>query len=285
MAFRITLPALGSRAKGYENRVMVYAHRRQRARYLPPKLAHARSPLANKQAEEYCNTWDPRTGVEWYYRMRKRNAYRHWPWARWSDDPIRHHKEAPYNRTFSVISKKSNDGVPLWNYYAEVGQEYSTPSHFPLCYMATFIHQYTGKVWALNDIERYLEIIAERTGLSSINAVYNNLSFLREWGEVEADVVPHGLIQHVAMLAEDIVLQNEKKEFRKKLHENGILRTATMERYYSLPHLRTGPAIPTTLKQPSGAFPWGKYTMMLEKTSIHSLHRPDGLYKENMYPP
>ncbi|PWV05992.1 hypothetical protein C3747_121g17 [Trypanosoma cruzi] len=122
MALRLTLLALGSRAKGYENRVMVYAHRRHRSWYQPPKLPHARSPLANKPPEEYGNTWDPRSGVDWYYRMRHRGAYRHWPWARWSDDPVRHHRETPFNRTFSHNSHGSNDGVPLWNYYAEVGR-------------------------------------------------------------------------------------------------------------------------------------------------------------------
>ncbi|EKF33325.1 hypothetical protein MOQ_002812 [Trypanosoma cruzi marinkellei] len=285
MALRLTLPALGSRAKGYENRVMVYAHRRHRSWYQPPKLPHARSPLANKSPEEYGNTWDPRSGVDWYYRMRHRGAYRHWPWARWSDDPVRHHREAPFNRTFSHNSHGSNDGVPLWNYYAEVGQEYNTPSHFPLHYMAPFIHQYTGKVWSRNDIERHLKLIEERTGLLSIQDVHDNLPRLQEWGEVEMGTVPHGLLQHVEMLANDIVLQNRKKGFRRKLHENGVLRTSTMERYYALPHLRSGPPMPTTLQQPSGAFPWGKYTHMLGGTKIHPLHRPDGFFKENMYPP
>ncbi|ORC88234.1 uncharacterized protein TM35_000171060 [Trypanosoma theileri] len=284
MSFRTTVPALGSSAKGYQNRVMVYAHRRRRARYLPPKNAHVLSPLAHKSPEEYGNTWDPRTGVEWHNRLRRRGAYRHWPWARWTDDPIRHHREAPYSRTFSAASEGANDGVPLWNYYAEVGQEYATLSHFPLHYMAPFIHQYTGKVWGKGDIETYLKVIEERTGLRTIQAVHDALPQLLEWGEMEVGVVPHGLLQHVEMLAKDIVLQNKKKTFRKELHESGILRTATMERYYALPHLRSGPAMPTTLEQPSGEFPWGKYTYMLKGTKIHPLQRPDGLYKENMYP-
>lgn len=217
--------------------------------------------------------------------MRRRNAYRHWPWARWTDDPVRKHKEVSYNRTFSRASDKSNDGVPLWNYYAEVGQEYNTPSHFPLHYMAPFIHQYTGKVWSKNDIERYLKVIEERSGLLSIQAAHDDLPRLLEWGESEMGVVPHGLIQHVEMLAGEIVLENKKKAFRKKMQEAGILRTPTMERYYALPHLRTGPAMPVAFKQPSGAFPWGKYSQMLERTNIHPLQKPDGFYKENMYPP
>ncbi|KEG14328.1 hypothetical protein DQ04_00521130 [Trypanosoma grayi] len=263
---------------------MVYAHRRHSARYLPPKLAHTRSPLANKSPEEYGNTWDPRTGVEWYYRMRRRNAYRHWPWARWTDDPVRHHRETACNRTFSAASDGPNDGVPLWDYYAEVGQEYTTPSHFPLHYMAPFIHQYTGKVWPRNEIEHYLKVIEQRTGLRSIESLHEDLPRLREWGETEMGMVPHGLLQHVEMLAREIVSQNEKKAFRKKMHENGILRTATMERYYALPHLRSGPSMPIALKQPSGEYPWGKYTRMLGDERIHPLQRPDGLYKDNMYP-
>ncbi|CCD12317.1 unnamed protein product [Trypanosoma congolense IL3000] len=281
---RRTVPALGSRAKGYCNRVMVYAHRRRRAWYLPPKLAHARSPLANKSPEEYGNTWDPRSGVEWYHRLRHRGAYRHWPWARWTDDPVRHHREAAGRRTFSMLEAGGNEGVPLWNYYAEVGQEYGIPSHFPLHYVATFIHQYTSKVWSEEEIERQLKLIEERTGLRTIQQVSDALPQLLKWGDEEMGSVSHGLLQHVAMLAGDIVLHNRKKAFRKEAHERGILRTIAMERYYALPHLRSGPAMPTTLEQPSGEFPRGKFTTMVGGTHIHPLHKPDGFYKDNMYP-
>ncbi|KAG8339642.1 hypothetical protein ERJ75_001643500 [Trypanosoma vivax] len=282
---RETQVALASRASGYGNRVMVYAHRRHRARYLPPKLAHARSPLANKMPEEYGNTWDPRTGIEWYHRLRRRGAYRHWPWARWTDDPVRHHRETAYQRTFSAADAEANEGVPLWDYYAEVGQEYATPDHFPLKYMAPFIHQYTSKVWSRDEIERHLQVIAEKTGLHTIRAVADGRKRLFEWNEREMGVVPHGLVEHADMLAQDIVLQNRKKEFRRKSHENGILRTSTMERYYALPHMRTGPAMPSKLSQPSGKFPWGKFSIMLGETTIHPLYQIDGFYKHNMYPP
>ncbi|EAN80496.1 hypothetical protein, conserved [Trypanosoma brucei brucei TREU927] len=281
---RPTFPALGSRAKGYENRVMVYAHRRHRAWYLPPKLAHARSPLANKSPDEYGNTWDPRTGVEWYHRLRRRGAYRHWPWARWNDDPVRQHQELSCRRTFSAAVTGANEGVPLWNYYAEVGQEYGLPSHFPLSFMAPFIHQYTSRAWSRKEIERHLKVVEERTGLRTIQQACDATSELLEWGEEEMGVVPHGLLQHVVMLAEDIVLQNKKKAYRKAAHERGILRTTTMERYYALPHLRTGPPMPTTLEQPSGEFPWGKFSTMVGGTRIHPLYRPDGFFKDNMYP-
>ncbi|CBH18620.1 hypothetical protein, conserved [Trypanosoma brucei gambiense DAL972] len=201
-----------------------------------------------------------------------------------NDDPVRQHQELSCRRTFSAAVTGANEGVPLWNYYAEVGQEYGLPSHFPLSFMAPFIHQYTSRAWSRKEIERHLKVVEERTGLRTIQQACDATSELLEWGEEEMGVVPHGLLQHVVMLAEDIVLQNKKKAYRKAAHERGILRTTTMERYYALPHLRTGPPMPTTLEQPSGEFPWGKFSTMVGGTRIHPLYRPDGFFKDNMYP-
>ncbi|CCW60410.1 unnamed protein product [Phytomonas sp. EM1] len=302
MSLTLTKFRLASRGKGYHNRVMVYAHRRHKAFYLPPKKAHANSPLTNKEPEEYGNTWDARCGIEWYYRTRRRNHYRHWPWARWTDDPIRHHSDPTNRRTISALSEASNEGVPEWNYYEEVGQDYATPSHFPLTYVGPFIHQYTGKVWSRDRIRNYLEVIQTGTHLRTIQDVAQHLPDLRAWGERQLDasgpvmetdngsahgkpvvMVPCGFLQHVELVVADIVKQNDRKRFREEQHMAGVLRTRDMVRYYTLPYLK-GPAMPEKLKQPSGEYPWGKYTYMKGTVKIHPLQLPDRRYTRNMYP-
>ncbi|EPY31117.1 hypothetical protein STCU_03614 [Strigomonas culicis] len=253
--------AAALRAKGYNNRVMVYAHRRQRARYLAPKAAHVRSPLAHKQPEEYAQNWDIRSGVEWHNRLRRRGHYRHWPWARWVDDPVRFHEDTTHRRLFAATDAAANEGLPEWNYYAEVGQDYRTPAHFPLRYTAPFIHLYTNKLWSLEVLEGYLDKVAEGTGLHTIEAVAADVPALRRWGERQAGaLVPRGVLRHVELVTADVVLYNHKLQHRREQHEQGaVLRTAEMERYYALPYLR-GPAMPTTLAQAEGMYPYGKYT-------------------------
>ncbi|CCW67707.1 unnamed protein product [Phytomonas sp. Hart1] len=302
MSLCVTKFRLASRGKGYHNRVMVYAHRRHKAFYMPPKKAHGNSPLANKEPEEYGNTWDARCGIEWYYRIHRRNHYRHWPWVRWTDDPIRFHSNLINRRTVSAMDEGTNEGVPEWNYYEEVGQNYETPSHFPLTYIGHFIHQYTGKVWSHNRIREYLEVIQTETKLRTIQDVAQHLPDLWTWGERQANfsglsiethddsarsmpvvMVPHSFLQHVELVVADIVKQNQRKQYREEQHMSGVLRTRDMERYYALPNLK-GPSMPEKLKQPSGEYPWGKYTYMKEPVKIHPLQLPDLRYKRNMYP-
>ncbi|KAG5496289.1 hypothetical protein JKF63_02590 [Porcisia hertigi] len=275
---------LASTAKGYMNRVMVYAHRRRKARYLAPKNAHVRSPLANKMPEEYSNTWDPRSGVEWHNRMRNRNHYRHWPWARWTDDPVRFHQDSVCRRTVSAASASANNGAPEWDYYVEVGQEYETPSHFPLFYTAPFIYQYTARCWSREALQSYLEHIAQKSGVRTIADVVTMQEALYTWWHRNAmDAVPLGVLQHLELVCRDIVAQNTRKSYRTEQHQLGILRTREMERYYALPYLR-GPAMPVQLAQPPGEYPHGKYTQMKGDVKVHPLHRTDARYKHNMYP-
>ncbi|KPI83679.1 hypothetical protein ABL78_7273 [Leptomonas seymouri] len=275
---------LAASAKGYMNRVMVYAHRRRKARYLAPKAAHVRSPLANKKPEEYGNTWDPRSGVEWHNRMRHRGHFKHWPWARWTDDPIRFHQDSVCRRTVSAANAAANEGSPEWNYYAEVGRAYETPSHFPLSYTAPFIYQYTSRCWTRQDLQGYLDRIEQESGLRTIIDAAAKQDVLYSWWQRSAmEAIPLGVLQHLVLVATDIVQQNERKAFRVQQHERGVLRTREMVRYYALPHLH-GPAMPVALAQPSGEYPMGKFTHMNGDVKIHPLQRPDGRYKHNMYP-
>lgn len=186
------------RAAGYQNRVMVCAHRRQRARYLPPKTPYVRSPLANKSPEHYHETWDPHSGIEWYNRLRHRGAYRHWPWAKWTDDPIRFHEDQTCRRTFSALDDAplsygkesaalsdvdgchgrkypsptptvhSNAGAPLFDYYAEVGEAYHgiSPS-CPLEALAQIIHPYVRAVWTKEAVRRFLAAISHHPSLQT----------------------------------------------------------------------------------------------------------------------
>lgn len=281
---RTTPVALGPRASGYMNRVMVYAHRRRNARYLAPKLAHARNPLANKLPEEYGNTWDPRTGVEWHNRMRHRGHFKHWPWARWTDDPIRFHQDSVCRRTVSAANAVATEGRPEWDYYAEVGQAYETPSHFPLSYTAPFIYQYTASCWTRKELQGYLERIERESGVRTIaDAAARREALFEWWHHAAMGAVPIGVVQHLELVAADVVRQNQRKAFRVEQHELGVLRTREMARYYALPYLN-GPAMPVELAQPSGAYPNGKYTQMNSKMKIHPLQQPDGWYKHNMYP-
>lgn len=179
------------RASGYQNRVMVYAHRRQRARYLPPKTPYVRSPLANKSPEHYHEIWDPHSGIDWYNRLRHRGAYRHWPWAKWSDDPIRFHEDQTCRRTLSALEDEppsydkesvptskvdsshrqkyshptpmahSNAGAPLFDYYAEAEEAYH--GIYPACpleALTRIIHPYVRTVWATKTVSQFLMAIS-----------------------------------------------------------------------------------------------------------------------------
>eukprot|EP00796_Vickermania_ingenoplastis_P001562 gene1562-946_t len=290
------------RAKGYNNRVMVYAHRRNKARYLAPKNPFVRSPLANKSPEEYGETWNPRSGIEWYNRLRQRGAYRHWPWAKWSDDPVRFHEDETSRRTISALHETSNECLPLWDYYAEVGMDYRTSSDAPLAEVGDFIQPYVGSIWGRPTITRFLETIKTQLGIHTVEEAAAKADVLLEWAEDQfldgppsassgtaaspSPVVPKGFVQHVVLVCRNVVLCNQKKAFRATQHtEKSVLRTRDMERYYTLPYLN-GPDMPRSRAQASGAYPWGKYTMMndLKGISIHPLQLPDRWFKENMYP-
>lgn len=295
--------ALLRRAKGYNNRVMVYAHRRNKARYLAPKTPYVRSPLANKEPEDYRDTHDPRSGIEWYNRVRHRGAYRHWPWATWDDDPIGFHEDPTSRRTLSARHSSDNECVPRWDVYAEVGQEYNTKPSAPLSYVCPFIYPYVNKTYKMTELVTYVAAMEAALKSPSIEETLNRADELVEWADMQnvlpkspgsstspsTAMVPHGLIQHVLLVCRDIVLQAKRKVYRAELQsERAILRTREMERYYALPFHR-GEAMPKLLAQPSGRYPVGKYTYMnadeeTEQVKIHPLQRPDGWFKDRMYP-
>lgn len=316
--------ALLKRAKGYNNRVMVYSHRRSKARYLPPKTPYVRSPLANKEPEEYGNTWDPHIGIEWYNRLRQRGAYRHWPWVRWSDDPIRQHHDPTCRRTLSCRQEASNECTPQWDYYAEVGRAYDVDPTDPITTVGTFIYPFVARVWCRSAVEEFLRAVASATGATSIIQVHEREREILAWAErglsaipmsrhspppaedsshtglparsaahiaaetetEEERCVPKGFVQHLILVCRDIVLQHKRKQFRVLQHTQGaVLRTREMERYYALPYTVRGPAMPEELAQPDGLYPWGKYTQMNDdRLQIHPLHTPDKWYKDNLYP-
>lgn len=376
------------RASGYQNRVMVYAHRRQRARYLPPKTPYVRSPLANKDPEQYYDTWNPHSGIEWYNRLRHRGAYRHWPWARWSDDPIRFHEDPTCRRTLSAALDEgypstggdgregkaphvaasvnepahANACVPLWDYYAQVGQAYhGITAHSPLEALAEVIHPYVRQVWPRSVVHYFLSSISQNRELrvKTIGDVLARKRALEDWvakgGKISNtansflldskggallnavsnqgiakvfEFVPKGFIQHIILSSRDVVLYHQKLEYRKQEHnDRGVLRTREMERYYALPHptlkflsasstlmssetkefsknakkeaseessivkgINLPPPMPVKLAQPSGKYPWGKYTYLGkgieqdDSVSLDPLHMPDAWYKSNQYP-
>lgn len=270
------------RAKGYENRVMYFSYRRQNAGYLPPKLAHRKDPTANKNPEEYHETWDQRTGVEWFYKMRRRNQYRHWPWVTWKDDPIRHHADGVSRRAFSVKNAAVSE-KPLWNLYELVGQDYRLANTAPVIALAPIIALYTAKVWSKKVLEGYLAKLEPLW--PTVHAVQSKFSDVEAWNR-KTNALPPGLMTHLKYLADDVVLLNQKKAFRLEQHEKGYLRTNDMQRYFALPYLRTAAAaMPTTLEQPQGIYPRGAYTENNGKgVKIHPSYRLDGRTRHAMYP-
>lgn len=259
---------------------MFYSHRKGKARYVPRKLACLKNPTAGKTPDEYKDTWDQRTGVEWYHKRHKRNMFRHWPWAKWNDDPIRRHKSPACGRTFSVLCEGTNDGAPEWNYYKEVGEDYRVPSHYPTATMAVFLHTYCGKSWSVAETKDMLRRVQEK--FSTIESVATVPGDVEAWN-IKANAVPTTFLQHVLYLAEDMVLLNKKKEYRREQHRKGVLRTISMERYYALPYLQ-GAAMPTTLEQVPGKYYEGKFSTMMGGTKIHPLLIPDYLRTRAMYP-
>ena len=113
--------------------------------------------------------------------------------------------------------------------------------------------------------------------------ISENPDALREWRDntVEGNKVPHGFVEHVILLCRDILRNNAKKDYRRLLHANGVLRTNDMQRYYALPPVRDGPAMPEKLEQAPGKEFQGDYVWLTQKaiSNIHptysSVYRPD----------
>lgn len=288
-----TTTGLLRRARGYENRIMYYAYRRQRIRYLPQKLAHAKSPLANKSnPEEFGNTWDQRTGPEWMYRMRNRNEYRHWPWVTWKDDPVgtgAHALSLVPSRSFSAkndtLGGVNSDAAVSRSaqLYRLVGEHYRVPNHYPVTCMAPFIARYTNKVWSKTELVRHLEKL-EANGWTTIQEVVEQFEKISAWND-RCHSIPRSLLVHVQKLGTDMIRQNAQKQFRSEMQSKGYLRTNEMVRYFALPYLRTGPAMPTTLEQPSGVYPAGVYRQMNGgMVKIHRAYTLDQKHGAAMYP-
>lgn len=252
------------RASGYHNRVVVFAHRRNKARYLAPKTPYKRTPLANKNPESYHETWDPRSGIEWYNRMRHRGAYRHWPWATWSDDPIRFHQKTIVHRPISKKDDANNSGdaTPLWDYYREVGQAYdiSDPETTSIQTLGTYMHPYVRHLWSRERIAQFLKTIEEEVKEAhSVASVAKHPESLLGWLDAlesqregdtpseceESSRPPKAFMQHVVLLCADVVLYHSKLQHRAREHqERGVLRTREMEKYFALPYLHVLPDTP-----------------------------------------
>lgn len=265
----------------YNIRSMHLPYRRRSSFYQQPSYAHCKTPLANKQPEEYGETWNQRTGVLWHSRMRRRNQYRHWPWVTWKDDFLYHHETQSSTRTFSAKHATSNSGAPRWNLYEMVGQDYKIPCHYPVSTLAPIISLYTSKVWCRGTLDKLLATVQEKW--KTIEDVQENFANVLEWNG-KTHSVPHGFLTHLKYLVDDVVLLQRKKENRKKLHEQGILRTDGMQRYFALPYVRSGPAMPVKLAQPVGLYPQGTYLYMMGDQKIHPFYRIDKRLSTALYP-
>lgn len=268
-----------NRGGAYYERVMHFPYRRRNATYLPPNLPHRKTPLANKGPEDYHETWNQRTGVDWYNRLKKRNEYRHWPWVTWKDDPVRQHKDDVCRRTFSALNTASSE-KPLWNLYERVGQDYRLPNNAPITLLAPFIALYTAQVWSTERIKSYLERVQEKW--ATIADVHDNLVEVSEWSR-RVNAIPPGLMTHLEYIVKDSVLLNRKKSFRIQEHERGVLRTNTMARYFALPYMTSGPAMPVKLEQPVGVYPRGGFTEMTN-VRIHPVYVIDSATSLGKYP-
>lgn len=280
---RTSCVALG-RSSNYARRNPHLPANEFKPRYEPMKRPNRRSALANKNdPTEYKNTDDQRVGVEWYHRLKGRGLYRHWPWVRMNDDPIRHHKDpdAAPSRSFSVLDDKPQNGVPIWNYYEETGRDYATSNVCPAHYMAPFIALFAGTTWSQTQIEESLKLLEPQW--PTIFDVADNLEAINRWNEV-SNALPYGLLRHVELCSIDVVLQNDRKEYRNQQHDASVLRTPDMDRYFALPYT-TGPSVPTTLQQPVGVYPEGRYsTMNGNVVRIHALQAPAKYLDDSQHP-
>ena len=275
-----TSQLLLTRPKSYFGRFMHLPYRHRKDYYKAPRMATKKNPTANKTPEEYGDTWDQRTGLDWYRKVRNRGIYTHWPWARWTDDPVRHHKSEANLRTFSVLASGTNDGAPEWNYYEAVGEDYRVPSHYPLEFMAPFIHTYTSKTWSRDQIKTFLLQLQQT--YPTIAEFAQHAEVAHAWNE-RLNVVPLSFYQHCSFLSQDMVALNKKKAHRQAEHQRGVLRTNAMQQYFALPYLR-GPAMPTSLEQPVGVYDEGKFNRMLGGTKIHPQFVPDRVMAEGLFP-
>lgn len=280
---RQTAVGLG-RSKSYARRNPHLPANEFKPRYRAATKPQRRSALANKEDPlDFKDTHDQRVGIDWYHRIRGRGLYAHWPWVRMSDDPVRLHKDpdAAPSRSLSALEDKPQNGVPLWDYYCETGRDYATANVCPAHYMAPLIALFAGTTWSEATIEAMLKLLEPQW--PTIGDVANNIDAVNAWNEVSG-ALPYGLLRHIELCSVDIVLQNDRKAFRTERHDASELRTLDMERYYAMPYTQ-GPAVPTTLKQPEGVYPVGRYSSMNGGTvRAHPLQAPPK-YKDGDYHP
>lgn len=254
---RLTPPQL----KSYFAKVKHLPVNHVRPRFLAPRRPHRASPFANKvRPEAIKNTEDQHRGIEWYNRTRNRKEYRHWPFIKMSDDPIRHHKnpEDLPSRSFSVNDEQCQAGRPLWNYYNETSRDYKTATTCPASFMSDFISVFTAKVWNKDTIVEYLKK-AEAAGYPDIASIADPHRRFLSWNK-KTNTMPHYLAIHATMCAKDISLYNMRRAYRQKMQTQAVLRTVEMERYFALPYLHTKENVEVPAQpQPLGVFPEGEY--------------------------
>lgn len=247
-----------------------------RPRHLAPRRPHRASPIANKvRPEAIKNTEDQRRGIEWYNRTRNRKEYRHWPFIRMSDDPIRKHKnpEDLPSRSFSVLDSNSEAGKPLWDYYKESSRDYKTDLTCPPSLMSEFISVFTAKVWNETTVGDYLKK-AEAAGYTDIASIASPRSTFLAWNR-KTSTMPHYLAIHAHMCAADIRLYNSRRAYRQKLQKQAVLRNIEMERYFALPYLHSKENVDVpSSPQPVGVYPEGEYLFTrAKKRYVHVIQK------------
>eukprot|EP00658_Telonema_sp_P-2_P035758 TRINITY_DN25959_c0_g1_i2.p1 TRINITY_DN25959_c0_g1~~TRINITY_DN25959_c0_g1_i2.p1 ORF type:complete len:167 (-),score=45.38 TRINITY_DN25959_c0_g1_i2:88-588(-) len=123
---------------------------------------------------------------------------------------------------------------------------------------ASDVYKRQGTTWSQAQIEESLKLLEPQW--PTFFNVADNLEAINRWNEV-SNSLPYGLLRHVELCSIDVVLQNDRKEYRIQQHDASVLRTPDMDRYFALPYT-TGPSVPTTLQQPVGVYPEGRYSTM-----------------------
>lgn len=240
----------------YNRRFTFLGRRHGKAFFMPKNQPYAKSPYAHKWSHEFTDTWDQRTGLDWDDRLRGKNLYKGWPWVNWKHDPVRHH--APlHSRALSAKDDKATVGMPEYNYYAETGHDYKMPDDTPLVYVAEFIAPHAAGAWSWECMQQHLTTLAER--YPTVGAVAADSDALREWVAL-AGVVPLSFAEHVVMVCSDAVELNRRKAHRRREHRQGVLRTRDQQRYYALPPMVVGPAMPVKFEQTGGKAHEGDFT-------------------------
>ena len=224
-------------------------------RYLAPKTMSNYTPWVGRTPDEYgFDTHMLRMGKDWGDRVNKRGLFRHWPWVSMNDDPVGDQLRIDSRsvRAFSCKADREAEAVPRFDMYADSGRDYRMRATIPLSAITDVLHENVAAQYSRSQCERFIAVAAERYPTPAALAAAGD--DVTAWAKAGA-VVPFAIAKHLELICADVVKQHARKTYRAVQQGAGVLRTLEMERYYAIPPVVSGPAMPTTLAQAPNASP------------------------------